>query len=58
MDTFESFKELYQDCISCDDLNILNDFYYSIKNNGKYEKMIAFVYKNKKDSYYNIISNF
>ena len=58
MDTFESFKDLYQDCISCNDLDILNDFYYSVKSSGKYEKMIAFVYKNKKDSYYNIISNF
>ena len=52
MDILASFKELYQEHISIDDLNILHDFYSCIKNSGKYAKMIAFVYENSTDSNY------
>lgn len=58
MDILASFKELYQEHISIDDLNILHDFYSCIKNGEKYAKMIAFVYENSTDSNYNIVSNF
>jgi hypothetical protein len=57
MEDFTNFKELYQTHISCDDFNILYEFYFAVKNSGKYAKMVAFVYE-KKNFNYNIVSKF